>query len=323
VIKKYFLFVFLLIVASGTQFVLPQAYLEEVRACRLLEQGQAEEALKLVESKLKRYPRNYDCLLYKGLALYFLGDQEEAFKVLEKVEFETEKLAKAGGTLEAGKRLQAFSQEDMYLAQRGGVVFTKKRKGLLKYALGILDKRKKDYKRARKHLEEALKAEYLPDEARRQLCLINCFLKDYKEGEKIIQPLLASAQKEATVSFLKAYLDYYLGRQKEARKSLEELADHFLLARKDLACLLYNDKQYQESLAIWESLVEENPKDIYAQRNRARCYFYLGEKEKAQQIFDDLGLKLKVEKYSPPTIPLILEDLFPQPRFDFLCDIRK
>lgn len=305
------------------QLTSSQAYLEEVRACHLLQQGQAEAALKLLDGKLKRYPNNFDCLLYKGLALYLLGNQEEAFKILEKVEFETEKLEKAGGTLEAGKRLQEFSQEDMYLAQRGDVVFTKERKGLLKYALGILYKAKRDYKNARKRFEEALKANYAPEEVRRQLGLINCLLKDYRAAEKVLEPLFARAETESPIKFLKGYLAYYLGRKDEARQIFKTLTSEFPLANKNLACLLYNEKQYQESLTLWESMIEENPKDIYAQRNRARCYFHLGDKEKAQQIFDELGLKIKVEKYSPPTIPLLLEDLFPQPQFDFLCDIKK
>jgi|Deesub1362B_J571_1020462.scaffolds.fasta_scaffold00002_279 tetratricopeptide (TPR) repeat protein len=298
-----------------------QAYLEEVRACHLLQDGKPEDALKILETKLKRYPNNFDCHLYKGMALYFLGNKEEAFKVLNKVEFETEKLAKARATLEAGKRLQEFSQEDLYLAQRGGVVFSKERKGLLKYALGILYKEKREFKNARKRLEEALKVNYFPQEVRRQLGLINCFLKDYKAAEKVLQPLFSG--EDTRIEFLQGYIFYYRGKVEKARQIFEKLSPELALARKNLACLLYNEQKYQESLSFWEVLLGENPQDVQAKRNQARCYFHLGEKDKAQQIFDDLGLKIKIEKYSPKRIPLLLEDLFTQPQFDFLCDIKK
>lgn len=298
-----------------------QAYLEEVRACHLLQEGKPEEALRLLERKLKRYPNNFDCHLYEGVALYFLGKKDEAFKVLNKVEFETEKLAKAGGTLEAGKRLQAFSQEDLYLAQRGGVVFSKERKGLLKYALAMIYKEKRDYKNARKRLEEALRVDYSPSEVRRQLGLINCFLKDYKAAEKVLQPLFSTAAPR--IEFLQGYILYHQGQVEKARQIFEKLSPDLTLARKSLACLLYNEQQYWESLSLWEALLKDNPRDVQAKRNQARCYFHLGEKDKAQQIFDEMGLKIKVEKYSPKKIPLLLADLFPKPEFDLLCDLKR
>ncbi|HHF43419.1 MAG TPA: tetratricopeptide repeat protein [Candidatus Aminicenantes bacterium] len=318
IIGTFFMISFLVGLISP---LLAQAYLEEVRACHLLQEGKAEEALQLLERKLKRYPNNFDCHLYKGVALYFLGKKEAAFDVLNKVEFETEKLAKAGATLEAGKRLQAFSQEDLYLAQRGGVVFSKERKGLLKYVLAIMYKEKRDYKNARKRLEEALKVNYSPQEVRRQLGLINCFLKDYKAAEKVLQPLLVNPEPE--LEFFQGYILYHQGQVEKARQILEKLSSELPLARKSLACLLYNEQQYQESLSLWEALLKDNPRDVQAKRNQARCYFHLGEKDKAQQIFDEMGLKIKVEKYSPKKIPLLLADLFPKPEFDFLCDLKK
>jgi tetratricopeptide (TPR) repeat protein len=63
-----------------------QSYLEEVRACQYLEQGKLDEAIRLLDRKLKRYPRNFDCHLYLGLAHYLKGDFETAKSTISKVE---------------------------------------------------------------------------------------------------------------------------------------------------------------------------------------------------------------------------------------------
>lgn len=87
------------------------------------------------------------------LAYYLKEDWENAIKTLNKVELETEqmKLSLSSGTSDvpAADRNQASLQ--------GGVVFTKARKGILKYALGLLFKIKKEYRDSHKRIKEALK----------------------------------------------------------------------------------------------------------------------------------------------------------------------
>ena len=71
-----------------------QTYLEENKACRYLEEGKIDDAVLLLTSKLQRYPHNYDCHLYLGVAYYLQGDLEKSMATLTKVEFETEKIDK-------------------------------------------------------------------------------------------------------------------------------------------------------------------------------------------------------------------------------------
>lgn len=46
-----------------------------------------------------------------------------------------------------------------------------------------------------------------------------------------------------------------------------------------------------------------------------------GQKEKAHERFGKIGLKIKSEKYSPKTIPLIPVDPFLEVGFDFQCEV--
>ncbi len=187
-----------------------QMYLEENRACRYLEEGKIDDAILLLNNKLKRYPRNYDCHLYLGVAYYLKGNFEKSMETLNKVEFETERIEKARATMQAGKRLEDFSQEDLYLAQRADIVFTKGRRGILKFALGMLYKKSGDYKNAEKRFSEALKYQYPEPEARKQLAVVDCFLKDFKEARKHLEEIFKTEEKSDALRFMDGYIAYHL-----------------------------------------------------------------------------------------------------------------
>lgn len=298
-----------------------QMYLEENMACKYLEQGKIDQAILLLNRKLKRYPRNYDCHLYLGLAYYLKGDFQNSIKTLSKVEFETERLEKAKSTIQAGKSMDSFSQEDAYLSGSSAVVFTKERTGVLKFALGMLYKKNKDYKNSSKRFSDALKYKYPEIETRKQLLVVYCFLEEYKKAKKELEELLKSEKESDELCFMKGYVVHYLKDDAQAIESFSRISENMIWAKQNLAIVYYNQGNYNKALEIWQEILAENPEDVNSLKNSGRAYFHLGQKEKAQEQFDKIGLKIKPEKYSPKTIPLILVDPFPEVGFDFQCKV--
>jgi tetratricopeptide (TPR) repeat protein len=296
-----------------------EMYLEENRACSYLEKGQIDEAIRLLKRKLRRYPDNYDCNLYLGLAQYLQGDFEMSMKTLNKVEFETERLEKAKGTMTAGKKMEDFSQEDAYLSQSGGMVFTKGRRGVMKFALGMLYRKNKDFKNASKRFGEALKYKYPETEARKQLLVVHCRLKEYKKARKQLDKIIKAGEISDELCFLEGFVGNYLKDEAKAIGNFSKISEIFPEAKRNLATVYYNQGKYDKSLEIWENILEAEPEDRGVLLGTARAYFHLGQKEKAQEYFDKMGLTMKVEKYSPKKMALILVDLYPDVQFDFQC----
>jgi len=296
-----------------------EMYLEENRACSYLEKGQVDEAIRLLKRKLRRYPNNFDCHLYLGLAYYLQGDFETSKKTLNKVEFETERLEKAKGTMSAGKKMEDFSQEDAYLSQSGGMVFTKGRRGVMKFALGMLYRKNKDFKNASKRFSEALKYKYPEKEARTQLLVAYCRLKEYKKAKKELDKIIKAGEISDELRFLEGFVGNYLKDDAKAIGNFSKISEIFPEAKRNLATVYYNQGKYDKSLEIWENILEAEPEDKGALLSAARAYFHVGQKEKAQEYFDKMGLTMKVEKYSPKKMALILVDFYPDVQFDFQC----
>ena len=127
-----------------------QSYLEEVRACQYLEQGKIDAAIRLLNRKLQRYPRNFDCHLYLGLAHYLKGDFEKAKSTISKTEQEIKEMSAAPAAITSDQTYADVNR----VGGMAGTVFTKGRRGILKFSLacstkkrGILGKPKKDLKR--------------------------------------------------------------------------------------------------------------------------------------------------------------------------------
>ncbi|MBA7627229.1 Beta-barrel assembly-enhancing protease [subsurface metagenome] len=310
------LFTFCLTLPSGFA---QEMYLEENRACSYLEKGQVDEAIRLLKRKLRRYPNNFDCHLFLGLAYYLQGDFEKSMKTLNKVEFETERLEKAKGTMSAGKKMDDFSQEDAYLSQSGGMVFTKGRRGVMKFALGMLYRKNKDFKNASKRFSGALKYKYPETEARKQLLVVHCRLKGYKKAKKELDKIIKAGEISDELCFLEGFVGSHLKDEAKAIENFSQISEIFPEAKRNLATVYYNQGKYDKALEIWEKILEVNSQDRGALLSAARAYFHLGQKEKGQEYFDKMGLTMKVEKYSPKKMPLILVDLYPDVQFDFQC----
>jgi tetratricopeptide (TPR) repeat protein len=295
-----------------------QSYLEEVRACGYLEQGKIDAAIRLLERKLKRYPRNFDCHLYMGLAHYLKGDYEKAMSTISKVEQEIKEMSAAPAAITSDV---TYVDADR-VGQMAGTVFTKGRRGILKYSLGMLYKKEGKFDDAKKRFEEAQKYKYPEIEIRKQLMIVKCRLKDYKGAKKELEKLQKAGEKSDELSFFEGYLSAYTKNETKALESFSQIVDSMLAAKQNLAAVNYNTGDYQKALDIYLEILEENPKDAESLKNSGRAYHHLGQTEKGQAQFDIIGLKMKVEKYSPKKIPLVLIDPYADVQFVFMCDAK-
>ena len=306
----------------GTIFIVPQgfaqSYLEEVRACQYLEQGKIDAAIRLLERKLKRYPRNFDCHLYMGLAQYLKGDFESAKSMISKVEQEIKEIGAAPAAITAD---QTYADVDR-VGGMAGTVFTKGRRGILKFSLGMLYRKEGNFKEAKKRFEEAQKYKYPEVETRKQLMVVKCRLKDYKGAKQELEKLQKAGEKSNELTFYEGYISSYTNNEAKALESFSQVADSMLAAKQNLAAVNYNKGDYQKALDIYLEILEENPQDAESLKNSGRAYHHLGQTEKGQAQFDIIGLKMKVEKYSPKKVPLVLIDPYTDVHFVFMCDAK-
>lgn len=295
-----------------------QAYLEEVRACEFLEQGKIDEAIRLLERKLKYYPRNFDCHLYLGLAHYLKGDMGQAKDIISRTEQEIKEIGAAPAAITSD---QTYADVDR-VGGMAGTVFTKGRRGILKFSLGMLYKKEEDFKSAKDRFEDARKYDYPEMEARKQLMIVKCQLKDYKDAKKELEKLQKAGQASDELSFCEGYIAAYTKDDAKAIQSFTKIADNMLAAKQNLAAVYYNKGDYQKALDVYLEILEEHPQDAESLKNSGRAYYYLGQTEKGQAQFDIIGLEMKVEKYSPKKIPLVFVDPFADVQFSFMCDAK-
>lgn len=295
-----------------------QAYLEEVRACQYLEQGKVDEAIRLLERKLKYYPRNFDCHLYLGLAHYLKADYGKAKDIINHVEQEIKEIGAAPAAITAD---QTYADVER-VGGMAGTVFTKGRRGILKYSLGMLYKKEEDYKSAKQRFEDAMKYDYPEMETRKQLMIVRCQLKEYKDAQKELEKLQKAGKTSDQLSFCEGYIAANTDNHAKAIESFAKVADSLLAAKQNLAAVYYNKGDYQKALDVYLEILEEHPQDAESLKNSGRAYHHLGQTEKGQAQFDVIGLKMKVEQYSPKKIPLVFFDPFADVQFSFMCDAK-
>lgn len=293
-----------------------QDYLEEVRACQYLEQGKVDAAIRLLNRKLQRYPRNFDCHLYLGLAHYLKGDFEKAKSTISKTEQEIKEMSAAPAAITSDQTYADVNR----VGGMAGTVFTKGRRGILKFSLGMLYKKEGNFGEAKKRFEEAQKYKYPELETRKQLMVVKCNLKDYKGAKKELEKLQKAGEKSDELSFIEGYINANTNNEAKALESFAQIADSIPAAKQDLAAVNYNTGNYQKALDIYLEILEENPKDAESLKNSGRAYYHLGQAEKGQAQFDIIGLEMKVEKYSPKKVPLVLFDPYTDVQFVFMCD---
>jgi len=269
---------------EATAFVLDVAAL-------YLNVGEIDNALDYLKNLRDTFPSDYDVRLYLGLALCKKQDYESAFKVFREIE----QILTRWKTIRTKGRL--------YFA------FSSKNKDLLYLGRGItLLMVKTDFKGAKKRFVWALKEGY--DEINVRYLLIYSYLKlkDYEKANEELNNLLERKEINEKDYFIKGYVNYMRGLENKAAplftKALEINPD-LIEAKKNLACIYYNNGEWEKAIEIWRSVINEIPEDFESKLNMARAYFHLGRLEEARQQFEMFNISIPVEKYSPRKIPLV------------------
>jgi len=250
---------------------------------------EVDEAIRVLEKLRDTYPEDYDIRLYQGVALYRNKDYEAARKEFQAVEnfYEYRK----------SRRLRYFP-------------FSYRNLGLLYFGRGItLLRSNDDFKGATKKFISAIKKGYDKFNARYLLIYSYLELKDYKKAGRELDSLLEKKEMDESDYFIKGYLNYQQGLENEAVSCLKkalEMNSELVIAKKNLASIYYNRRDWEGAVEIWRSIIEKSPEDSESKLNIARAYYYLGREEEAKKIFKDLKISLSVEKYSPSKIPLVL-----------------
>ncbi len=261
-------------------------------AALYLNVGEIDKALDYLKNLRATFSADYDVRLYLGMALCKKQDYDSAFKVFSEIE-----------KILARWRMAKINRRRLYFE------FSSKNKGLLYFGRGItLLTVKTDFKAAKKKFIWALKEGY--DEINVRYLLIYSYLKlkDYKKANEELNNLLERKEINEKDHFIKGYVDYMRGLENKAAplftKALEINPD-LIEAKKNLACIYYNNGEWEKAIEIWRSVINEIPEDFESKLNMARAYFHLGRLEEARQQFESLDISLPVEKYSPRKIPLV------------------
>lgn len=288
----------------------------EESACQSLDKGDIEEALQLLQKALEVNPDNLNALLYLGIALHLKNDLENAAAKFAKIEREVDRMVGAS---------RPFGDETVFtelgMDRRAERLFSQGRKGLLYFCRGLSLKEARDWKNAEKKFKEALKQKY--DEQAVRLHLFDVFIKkqDLKAAAEQLSGLKKLKEESELSIFLDGYLRYREGDAAGALASFQKLAPTNTAAKNNLALLYYNAGDYTRAVEIWEEMLTKNPEDREAQVNIGRASFHLGETEKAQERFNQAGIKLPLEKASPQKIGLTYESLLKDLKFDLMCQV--
>lgn len=289
----------------------------EESACQLLDKGEIDEAVKLLQKVLEANPDNLNAQLYLGIALYLKKDVEGATERFEKVEKEVDRMVGAS---------RPFGDEAMFtqmgMDRKAELLFSKERKGLLYFCRGLTLKEKKDWKDAEKKFKEALKHNYDEKAVRLQLFHVSMKKKDIDSASEQFSELKKIDGEEEVLTFLDGYLKYREGKLEEALAAFQKLAPENFSAKKNAALLYYNSGDYAEAAEIWEEIISKKPDDKSAQINMGRALFHLGDSAKAQEYFNKAGITLSPENFSPKKIPLDYEDVLKDVKFNLMCQVK-
>jgi len=266
--------------------------------------GEIDEAMDILKKLRATFPEDYDIRLYLGIALCEKQDYELAFKEFQKIE-------KALDLSERIRHPRSLSdKERVYVGRKVKFAFSSKNKGLLYFGRGITFlMTKSEFKAAKNNFIWALKEGY--DEINVRYLLIYSYLKlkDYKKANKELSNLLERKETSEKDYFIKGYLSYMRGLGNDAVSSFtktQEINPDLIEAKKNLACIYYNNGEWEKAIEIWKSVIDELPEDFESKLNMARAYFHLGRLEEAKQQFEMLNISIPVENYSPKKIPLVL-----------------
>jgi pentatricopeptide repeat protein len=291
-----------------------QVATQEGMACSYINKGEIDKAIEILQDMLKRNPDNLNAQLYLGIAFYMKEDSEGAHEKFEKIEKEIERMV--GSSRPFGDEAM-FTQ--MGMERKADLLFSEERKGLLYFCRGLTLKEKKDLKNAEKRFKKALKLKY--DKMLICLQLLDLYIKDkdLKSASKELDEFKKEAGGNELFLFLDGYLKFRNNKIKDALAAFEKIAPANLEAAKNIARIHYNSGDYQKALEIWQGILSQNSEDKDAQICIGRAYFHLGDSAKAQEFFNQAGLKVTPDRYSPKKVPLVYETQLQRVKFDLKC----
>jgi len=310
----FLIFLLSFFLARSPQLLAQKVVTQVQTACQYLNKGEIERAVVILQNELKIHSGNLNARLYLGVAFYLKKDLEEASKQLEKIEKEVDRMTGAS---------RPFGDEAMFtemgMERKADLLFSKERRGLLYFCQGLILKEEKDLKKAEKKFKKALEFKYDEKTSRLQLFDLYVRLNDEKAAAKQWEKLKKTFEGTELFNFLNGYLKYKNGQFEEALADFAKMSSSSLEAKRNTARINYNLGNYQKAAAIWQEILAANPQDKEATVNLGRAYFHLGQKGEAQKYFDQAGLKIAPERYSPKKIPLVYVGLLQNVKFDLLC----
>ncbi|MCP2604791.1 tetratricopeptide repeat protein [Candidatus Aminicenantes bacterium AH-873-B07] len=287
-------------------------------ACNLIKEGKLDKAIKLLKKDLEYRPWNHDVRLYLGISYYLSNEKDLARKEFGKIEKEIEKMT---GDARSFGDARIFLSMGMERKDRG--VFSPENRGLFNFSYGLILKEKGEFKEAEKKLKSALKEGY--NELQTRFQLMDLILKEKKFGKayKELKSILKlTSENNEKILFIKGYILAKMKKMEDAVSCFEKILTFnpdCIPAKKNLGIILYNKENYHQAINVWSEILDKNPNEKDVIVNIGRAYFQLGRKEKAQEFFNEIKIKIPVEKYSPKIIPLLPPELDKKIEFDLTC----
>jgi tetratricopeptide (TPR) repeat protein len=270
-----------------------------------------DQALELLNEELSHFPDDPEALIVLGLIHYERKNIEEALKVCHQYTPVFEEILE--------KKRKSVGRE-YGLTEKNEKIFTIKLRqenpnyGLPYVILGLEQKKKAVYDRAKRYFEQAIRAGYDPVTCYCHLIDIELEQNNWTQALVRARRAQQAAGMEAEFYFLTGYAYDRYGRAKYAISSLKkaiELKPYLVEAQKNLAIVLYNQGQIGEAKPLLERVLKFVPYDFEAK-------FLLERVEKKQLIKDEARkpqlTRAFIEEMKPEFKPRIESDM------DFVLD---
>lgn len=241
---------------------------------------ETKRAIVLLDEELIHFPDDPEALILLSFVLYRQGNIEEALKVCHRYTPVFEEIFK--------EKRKSVGRE-YGLTKDNEKIFSIKLKqenpnyGLPYVILGLEQKKKAVYDRAKRYFEQAIQAGYDPVECYCHLIDIELEQKSWTQALVRARRAQQAVGMEAEFYFLIGYAYDGYGKAKYALSSLKkaiELKPYFVEAIKNLGIVTYNQGQLNEAKPLLERVLKLVPYDFEAK-------FLLERVEKKQFVKDE------------------------------------
>lgn len=221
-----------------------------------------DRAIDLLNEELFHFPDNPEALLLLSYVFYQQGNVEEALKMCHRYLPVFEELYK--------NKRKSVGREYGLTKGNEKVLLVKLQQenpnyGLPHFILGLEQKKKRVYDRARNYFEQAIQAGYDPVACHCQLIDIELVQNNWTQALVRGRRAQQAAGTEAEFYFLIGYAYDGYGRAKYAISSLKksiELKPYLVEAMRNLGIVHYNQRQFTESKQLLEHVLKLVPYDF-------------------------------------------------------------